>query len=116
MGFWQRDRLVPGWAAGPMLGVRILVGAALAAAAGFSAFVLLFVGTVVATDCFFDCGGDPRPVAGGALLLMAAASGGVGLAALWFAAVDRWWPVAWRLVPAVVVVAATALVLVTVTA
>lgn len=61
--------------------VRIVVGLAVAAVGAGVGFVLLFIGVVEATGCFFECR-DPNYLVGVPALLGSSASFSVGVGAL----------------------------------
>ncbi len=70
--------------------LRVAAGIGLAIAAGFVTLVLLFVGAVTVTGCFFECSGDPNVVGGGLLL-----TGSVVAAALAVTSVV-WAAIGWK--------------------
>lgn len=112
--FFQRERLTPSLAQGAGLVLRVGIGVAAAGVLGAGAFVALFVGTVTITGCFISCGDQNWPV-GLAGMTVAALLGGCALAAGWWAVADRGWRLAWRIITALVVLAAVGLPIVALT-
>lgn len=106
--FFQRERLTPSLAEGAGLIARMGMGVVVAAMLGAGAFVAMFVGTVTITGCFISCSGQDWPV-GLAGMTAAALLGGGALAAGWWAVADRGWRIAWRIIAALVVLAAVGL-------
>jgi hypothetical protein len=107
-----RDRLTPSLAQPPLLFLRIALGIAAAAMFGSMAVVTFVVGSVLTTGCFMSCD-EPNLLAGIPTLVAAAGLAALGIAALWWGAVDGHWSSAWRVLA--VVGAAGAVVLVTAT-
>lgn len=83
-------RWSPSWAKWPRVLIRIGLGIAAALVAGIGAAIALFFGVIEATGCFIGCN-DPAPLVGVPLLALAAGLSTVGLVALWWAIVDRYW-------------------------
>lgn len=91
----RRDRWSPSLADWPRRWIRIVLGLIAAYVGGHAAFIVLFIGSVVTTGCFFECSG-PNPLAGVPILVLSAALLTLTLGALWWAFVDRYWKVALR--------------------
>jgi hypothetical protein len=64
--------------------IRVIVGAVVAAAAGWGTLIAWFVGIIEFTGCFISCG-DPNPLGGVGLMAVAAGLLGATVAAVGFA-------------------------------
>jgi hypothetical protein len=93
-----RDRLTPSLGKPPWVLLRIGGGVAAAVVLGSIALVGYFFGGITATDCFIECGGEPNLLVGIPILLGTAAVGALGLGALWWAFVDRYWKSAFKVI------------------
>lgn len=88
--FFDRDRLSPSLAEMSQVLLRIAIGVAAAAQAAYLALVSLLLGTKFTTGCLFGCS-EPNLLIGIPLLIGTAAAVALGLGALWWAFVDRYW-------------------------
>jgi len=88
--FFNRDRLSPSLAKMPRVLLRIAIGVAAAAQAAGYALVGLLIGGEATTGCMFACR-EPNPLIGIPILIGTAAAVTLGLGALWWAFVDRYW-------------------------
>lgn len=88
--WYHRDRLTPGWNEPPRLYLRWLLGVGMAAIAGGAGFVLMLLGAVTTSGCFFSCS-EPNYLVGIPSLIGAGALSSVLLGSLWWGFADRAW-------------------------
>lgn len=93
--FFNRDRLSPSLAKMPRVLLRIALGLAVTAQAAGLALVGLLIGIKVTTGCMFTCR-EANPLMGVPILIGTAAAVTLGLGALWWAFVDRYWKTVFR--------------------
>ena len=88
--WYHRERLSPAWAEPPRLYLRWLLGLGVGLVAGGAGFVLMLLGMVTTSGCFFSCS-EPNYLVGIPSLIGAGVLSAVFLGALWWGFADRAW-------------------------